>query len=179
MGNGYWLFASLLVFGHARARIPERSGVLVATWGKKISFWFLAVAKANRHKQMICVLYPSNGHIPFQASGPGRKYLGSMPPSHPHRLVSRSPAPWLVLIVAVDRWFVRSLLALPRPWLLLLCMREYSYVCVTVTGGRGGARREREASRGLRRHKSTAGTLTGSWRFLRGTGRDLLPIRIL
>jgi len=76
--NGYWLFASLLVFGDARARIPESSGV-VRTCGnvrKKKSFWFLAVAKANRHKQMICILWLSNGPIPFQASGPGRKILG-------------------------------------------------------------------------------------------------------
>jgi len=175
--NGYWLFASLLVFGDARARIPESSGV-VRTCGnvrKKNHFDFLqSQRQIDTSKWFVSSDYPM---VPFhskQAVQVG-KYLGSMPPSHPHRLVSRSPAPWLVLIVAVDRWFVRSLLALPRLWLLLLCV----CVCVTVTGGRGGARREREASRGLRRHKSTAGTLTGSRRFLRGTGRDLLPIRIL
>lgn len=72
------------------------------------------------------------------------KYLGSMPPSHPHRLVSRSPAPWLVLIVAVDRWFVRSLLALPRLWLLLL-------LCVCVCVSDRWERRRQTRTRGFPR----------------------------
>ena len=72
------------------------------------------------------------------------RYLGSMPPSHPHRLVSRSPAPWLVLIVAVDRWFVRSLLALPRLWLLLL-------LCVCVCVSDRWERRRQTRTRGFPR----------------------------
>lgn len=109
-----------------------------------------------------CVIYPSNGPIPFQASGPGRKNL-----LHLILIASpRSPDPvvgWSSSRLVLS-WSVRSVFACG--------------CCCSGTGGRGGATPRREASRVHRQHESTAGTLTRSRRFLRGTGRDLLPIRI-
>lgn len=108
-----WLFVSLLV--SLVTHVPEPQNVRVYLLRREKHNILIPCGRKGKSTQANdkCVIYPSNGPIPFQASGPGRKNL-----LHLILIASpRSPDPvvgWSSSRLVLS-WSVRSLLALSLP----------------------------------------------------------------